>query len=36
MNKQNQNKNNQIILFKSVSTVEKYNFYDYLSVMVDA
>lgn len=26
----------EIIIFKSVSTVEKYNFYEYLSVMVDS
>lgn len=37
----NQNKshvpeNKDIILFKSVSLVEKYNFYEYLSVMVDS
>lgn len=34
-NKQ-QNKSNEIILFKSVSTIEKYNFFEYLSVMVDS
>jgi hypothetical protein len=27
--------NNEIILFKKVSLVDKYNFYEYLSVMLD-
>jgi len=30
------NKQKDIILFKSVSTIEKYNFFEYLSVMVDS
>jgi type II secretory pathway component PulF len=30
------NQTNDIILFKSVSNIEKYNFYEYLSVMIDA
>ena len=30
------NQTNNIILFKSVSDIEKYNFYEYLSVMIDA
>jgi hypothetical protein len=29
------NLNFQIILFKNVSIVEKYNFFEYLSVMID-
>jgi type II secretory pathway component PulF len=37
MNKIKQNNhNNSFILFKSVSDIEKYNFYEYLSVMIDA
>jgi hypothetical protein len=27
--------NKNIILFKSISTTDKYNFYEYLSVMID-
>ena len=37
MQKENNKKENkEIILFKSISTVEKYNFYEYLAVMVDS
>jgi hypothetical protein len=43
MQKEEENKNEEknalnkeFILFKSVSDVEKYNFYEYLSVMIDA
>ena len=37
MNKVNENTlNNDMILFKSISTIEKYNFYEYLAVMIDA
>ncbi len=34
--KETNTQNNDIILFKSVSDIEKYNFYEYLSVMIDA
>jgi len=36
MQNKTNNKQNEIILFKSVSTIEKYNFFEYLSVMVDS
>ena len=34
--KKEQNKKDDFIFFRSVSNTEKYNFYEYLSVMVDA
>jgi hypothetical protein len=33
-NKKEEN-NNAFILFKKVSLIDKYNFYEYLSVMID-
>lgn len=36
MSNTQQNKPKDMIIFKSVSTVEKYNFFEYLSVMVDS
>ena len=33
---QKNTQSNDIILFKSISDIEKYNFYEYLSVMIDA
>jgi len=36
MIKKEQNKKDDFILFKSVTNTEKYNFYEYLSVMIDA
>jgi len=32
---ENTNLNKEIILLKSVSTVDKYNFYEYISVMLE-
>ncbi|MDQ7009174.1 MAG: type II secretion system F family protein [Candidatus Gracilibacteria bacterium] len=36
VNKETNNLKKEFIFIKSVSTIEKYNFYEYLSVMVDA
>jgi hypothetical protein len=37
MNNKEKNKTSkEFVLFKGVSDIEKYNFYEYLSIMVDA